>query len=95
MNYTYQLVEKFDGTQQLQRIEDSAWIPIDGGNGDYRAYLSWVEKGNAPALIPFVVEKVPKSDIERAVGLLLVLANPLDAENIALKNELLEKFESK
>ena len=30
------------------RTTDSAYIPVDPHNGDYRAYLSWVALGNTP-----------------------------------------------
>jgi hypothetical protein len=30
----------------LQRISDSASIPFDEANNDYKEYLEWVAKGN-------------------------------------------------
>lgn len=32
----------------VKRIADSAFIPFDQGNTDYRAYLAWLAKGNTP-----------------------------------------------
>ncbi len=34
--------------QVIQRNEDSAVIPFDPDNTDYRAYLAWLDKGNEP-----------------------------------------------
>jgi len=33
----------------VMRIKDNAFIPEDTGNQDWREYLSWAGKGNAPA----------------------------------------------
>lgn len=30
------------------RTTDSAWIPCDEANADYREYLAWVAEGNEP-----------------------------------------------
>ena len=30
------------------RVADGAFIPLDPGNADYRAYLAWVAAGNTP-----------------------------------------------
>jgi hypothetical protein len=35
-------------TNQIQRIEDGAFIPFDPANTDYQAYLKWIEAGNTP-----------------------------------------------
>lgn len=32
----------------IQRVSDSAWIPLDTANTDYQAYLEWLEAGNTP-----------------------------------------------
>ena len=32
----------------IKRIFDSAFIPIDPDNTDYKAYLKWLEEGNTP-----------------------------------------------
>ena len=33
----------------IYRVTDSANIPLDEGNKDYQAYLSWVAEGNTPS----------------------------------------------
>lgn len=30
------------------RISDNAFIPMDESNTDYQAYLAWVSEGNTP-----------------------------------------------
>jgi hypothetical protein len=32
----------------LQRISDTAFIPMNPDNTDYREYLKWVDEGNEP-----------------------------------------------
>ena len=48
---------KLTNTTSILRVADSAWIPQDPANGDYAAYLAWVEAGNTPqpADVPPVV----------------------------------------
>jgi hypothetical protein len=50
-------------TDIIQRIEDTAYIPSDIKNADYKEYLQWVEKGNVikNAIVPVPVE--PSKDI--------------------------------
>jgi hypothetical protein len=36
----------------ILRIADSAFIPPDPANTDYREYLAWVEAGNTPEPAP-------------------------------------------
>jgi hypothetical protein len=50
----YQLVAQLPGMtmQTVQRMSDGAFIPFDGGNRDYKAYLQWVAEGNEPDPAP-------------------------------------------
>jgi hypothetical protein len=41
----YKLTNRSD---QVMRIEDRAFIPLDPSNTDYQAYLKWLEEGNTP-----------------------------------------------
>lgn len=41
----------------VQRLTDNAFIPMDGGNADYQAYLSWLDEGNQPQ--PYVPPPPP------------------------------------
>lgn len=36
----------------ILRLSDGAFIPEDPGNGDYQAFLEWVEAGNTPLPVP-------------------------------------------
>lgn len=42
-------------TSGIQRIEDSAFIPEDERNKDWRDYLEWIAAGNTPE--PWVAEE--------------------------------------
>jgi hypothetical protein len=46
----YKEIKDIDGSvrNQVIRIEDSAIIPFDTGNIDYREYLKWLAEGNTP-----------------------------------------------
>jgi hypothetical protein len=36
------------GGQDIIRLSDTVYIPMNEGNTDYQAYLKWVEEGNTP-----------------------------------------------
>jgi len=36
------------GNEQIIRLSDNAFIPLDPDNTDYQAYLKWLEEGNTP-----------------------------------------------
>jgi hypothetical protein len=46
----YKQIKDIDGSlrNQVLRTEDSAIIPFDTGNIDYREYLKWLADGNQP-----------------------------------------------
>jgi hypothetical protein len=35
-------------TNQVQRLSDNAFIPMDEQNSDYAEYLKWVSEGGVP-----------------------------------------------
>lgn len=48
-SFTYRQVNGIDGqvsTAVIQRIEDSAFIPADPENRDYKEFLVWKKQGN-------------------------------------------------
>jgi len=44
----YKLVNLPNGKELILRVADNAFIPKDGANTDYQAYLKWVAEGNTP-----------------------------------------------
>jgi hypothetical protein len=41
----YKIIDSIYG-QCVKKIDDSALIPMDEGNTDYKQYLEWVAEGN-------------------------------------------------
>jgi hypothetical protein len=45
----YKLINNlYSGTQVVQRLSDTTFIPFDPANTDYQEYLRWLEAGNTP-----------------------------------------------
>ena len=46
----YKLVKTADGEilDIVQRLNDTAFIPMDPANKDYQEYLEWLAEGNEP-----------------------------------------------
>ena len=45
----YKVTKNADGFDNgVQRLKDSAYIPLAEGNTDYQAYLKWLSEGNTP-----------------------------------------------
>jgi hypothetical protein len=42
----YQIHNTVTGLKVIHRLSDSAWIPSDEANTDYKEYLQWVAEGN-------------------------------------------------
>jgi hypothetical protein len=57
---TYQLTT----SNNIKRLADNAWIPVDEANIDYREYLEWVKAGNLPDPAP-EPEPIPKLTTEQ------------------------------
>ena len=78
----YKLTEH-DNT--VQRLSDSAFIPFDRGNRDYREYLEWLDQGNTPD--PYVPPPppVPQMITRRQCAIRLRelgMITPLEARNM-------------
>jgi hypothetical protein len=59
--------EWFDSKRQaIRRIADSALIPVDNGNRDYRNVLEWMEQGNT-LQVPYVELETTKALLHRRV----------------------------
>lgn len=48
----YVIVTVLPGETVIQRVSDGAFIPVDVGNTDYRAFLAWLDAGNVAAEAP-------------------------------------------
>lgn len=44
----------------VQRLSDTAFIPFDPANADYKAYLAWLAQGNEP--LPADEPTTPQSE---------------------------------
>jgi hypothetical protein len=45
----YKLIKNLQGQEvSVQRLYDTAFIPIAEDNSDYQQYLKWVAEGNTP-----------------------------------------------
>jgi hypothetical protein len=45
----YKLIKGTSGkADQVQRLSDTALIPMSEDNTDYQQYLKWLEEGNQP-----------------------------------------------
>jgi hypothetical protein len=47
--------------KQILRLADGAFIPPTQENADYRDYIAWVAKGNAPDAVPVPAVTKPQS----------------------------------
>ena len=47
----------------IQRLSDSAFIPLNEFNTDYQEYLKWVAEGNLPSPAD-IVEPSPTASVE-------------------------------
>ena len=76
-------------TQQsntIQRLSDNAFIPFDGGNMDYQAYLEWLNAGNQPE--PYVPPppQIPTQVTAYQAKMALLNANLYAQSNSAVYN---------
>jgi len=44
----FNIVNKVDFEDRVQRLSDSVFIPFDPENTDYQEYLKWLDEGNTP-----------------------------------------------
>ena len=47
---TYKII-RADDYEAIQRVSDTAFIPMDEANTDYQAYLAWLAEGNEPEIV--------------------------------------------
>lgn len=78
----YKLIQDNNETISIKRLEDSAYIPLDEGNADYRQYIYWVAEGNAAE-----VEELPVFKGE------ITAVSPFQAKAALLQMGLLDKVE--
>jgi hypothetical protein len=46
------MIYQLTTSNNIKRLADNAWIPVDEANIDYREYLAWVKAGNMPEPAP-------------------------------------------
>lgn len=66
------------------RISDSAYIPIDEDNRDYREYLQWVALGNIPNPYVALPTPIPAAITMRQARLALLDAGKLSSIDTAI-----------
>jgi hypothetical protein len=69
----------------IRRVADSAFIPADERNRDYREYLAWVEAGNEPLPPDPVPVVVPQTVSMAQARLALIGAGLFSAIDAGLK----------
>ena len=47
-NYKLLLQSEFNELQNVKRLSDNTFIPLDPANTDYQAYLKWLDEGGVP-----------------------------------------------
>ena len=62
MNYTYEVIEIDQIISSIKRTDENgliSWIPIDGGNSDYQAYLNRESEQSTPIVGEHLTKIIP------------------------------------
>lgn len=77
---------KLTNTSMILRLDDSAYIPSDEDNRDFKDYLAWIAQGNTPEPVDIPPVIIPTLTMRQA-RLTLLSAGLLDEVEAAITTQ--------